>query len=960
VSQVISQEQVVDLPLNGRNFTELLLLGGGAYKTSGGQSSGARPLNGGDIGIAGARYSSTSYLLDGMTNRDIDAGPPILMPSIDAIQEFKEQTGTYSAQYGSSAIQVNLHFKSGTNQLHGTGYDFIRNDAFDARNFFDGPSIAKLRQNQFGYSLGGPVYIPKLYDGKNKSFFFANYEALRTRQDANGYVLVPNPNQLQGNFSSLTTPILDPSTGLPFAGNLIPSSRISAFATEYRKYFLTPNTNAAQGNWFGDVSTPTNGDQQTYRFDQIFGPKDTVFFRYTTNLLHATTGGPNATGDSGQTTRRADVQNYQGSYTRTVKQNIVNQFQIGYIYADNASGAPLISAASLAALGIKGGFPSIPSPELPLVSFVGDGLTSGGTDLNYPTLDHTSIWDTSDSLNIVKGAHTLNFGFSYRNWVRTNGKGANLGDYGFNGYATGNPVADFLLGLPASVEIPQPTPLAQAASQVAFKYPQFSVGPYVEDSWKVNRQLTVTAGLRYDFYSLPREQNNRWWWLDPTVPGGGICFADKQVVAAGAGGDIGHYCGSTTPGSAQKSVFAPRVGMAFQPVAGGKTVIRSGWGIFYDTPEQGDDVNVSNIYPFFQNGGYQTGPGLTPISLSQPFPSVTSFSPVQPSQLGFVFSAPLYVKNPYYEQWSFTVERQLASSTKLEVGYLGSEAHHLPTRIYLNQPYPYDPANPTSFVARQPYPNFGDLFGQEYRGNSNYNALNVRLEHRSGDLTLLAVYTWSRSMDDRSAQFGLTGDANGWSAPLDSRDMRLDYARSTFDVPQRFVGSFMYQIPVGKGKRIFNNMPRPVDLLAGNWQVNGIVTVQTGFPFTIEAADLDSEIGTFAQRANVSGNPLPSGLNQNIDHWFNTSVFSQPAIGRFGNTGRNILNGPGLTNVDLSLFKSIPVTERLKLQLRFESFNLFNHAQFQIPDNDVNSPTFGVIGSANPGRIIQLAGKIIW
>jgi hypothetical protein len=190
--------------------------------------------------------------------------------------------------------------------------------------------------------------------------------------------------------------------------------------------------------------------------------------------------------------------------------------------------------------------------------------------------------------------------------------------------------------------------------------------------------------------------------------------------------------------------------------------------------------------------------------------------------------------------------------------------------------------------------------------------------------------------------------------------MRLDYARSTFDVPQRFVGSFMYQIPVGKGKRIFNNMPRPVDLLAGNWQVNGIVTVQTGFPFTIEAADLDSEIGTFAQRANVSGNPLPSGLNQNIDHWFNTSVFSQPAIGRFGNTGRNILNGPGLTNVDLSLFKSIPVTERLKLQLRFESFNLFNHAQFQIPDNDVNSPTFGVIGSANPGRIIQLAGKIIW
>jgi Carboxypeptidase regulatory-like domain len=962
VATTISDKFVSDLPLNGRNFQQLQLLDGSAYETQGGAIGEFRPTqtlaDGGAVGIGGSRQTSSGFLIDGVNNRDIGYGSAILVPSLDALQEFKMQTKTYSAEFGTSANQIQLHFKSGTNSLHGTAYEYLRNNDFDARGFLE-PSVPALNQNQFGYSLGGPVVIPKLYDGRNKSFFFANYEGLRIKQGtAPIYQVVPTAAQWAGQIS---VPIVDPLTGVPFPNNQVPASRISQFAKAFQKFVYAPNTNSPLGNWVGSVSEPDVANQQNYRFDQNIGPNNSFFFRYSISTNDDTTGGPNGTGIYNQTIAATANHAYQISYTRVFSPNIVNQATYGYVHAGFNTVAPTINSSDLAAFGVQGGFAE-QSSEIPLVVWSGSsgGLSEFGTNYNLPTIDTTNYWNGSDTLNVNLRNHSLDIGFSLLSWNHNYGKGATLGGWTFDGVYSGDPFTDFLLGNPQQISIDVPSPLAPTAASAVFNFPQYTWSTFVQDRWKVSPRLTLDLGLRYEFYLPAREADNRYMWFNPNFPGGGECTANKMAAAEVGQNGLLQYCGSQSSPSPKLS-FAPRIGVAFLPTKNEKTVIRAGYGLFYDASDEGDTVNAADNYPYLGSEAYNGTPVTNILSTSMPIAPITSLRPVQGSDLGFVFLATNKKLNPYVQDWSLSVENSPLKDTTVELGYQGSEGTHYPTRYSLNQPFQYNPANPLPISARRPYPNFGEIYPQIFALSSNYNAATVKVRHESHSLVLLAAYTFSKSMDVRSGTYGAgDNDIGGYAGPMNSANFQEDYGPSSFNIKQRAIFSFVHNIPVGRGERFLTNLNKPADLLIGGWQLDGIVAFQTGQPFSIEAADINGLIDTNGQRANLVGNPFPSGFQKNAAHWFNTAAFAQPAQGFFGDSGRNSLTSPGYEDWDLSLIKNFNVSERLRFQFRAESFNTFNHTNYGFPDFGIIDPGFGALNSAAPARILQLGAKAIF
>ena len=955
ISQVISENQVVDLPLNGRQWQQLIFLGAGSYSEV--ASPQTRVNSVGNLGINGARTDANQYLIDGMTNRDVAFGAPIINPSIDALAEFKEETSTYSAQYGGASNQINLHYKSGTNELHGSAFEFLRNEALDDRGYFDGAVKAKLRQNQFGYSLGGPIIIPKLYNGKNKTFFFANYEGQRNSSSAYAYLWLIPTDMRKGQFS---TPIVDPQTLAPFPNQTIPASRISQFASAFFPFMLQPNlTNSTLGNYFGSGTSGYNADQQNYKFDENIGTKDSMFFRYTTSPFFLNNGGFSPLGTLANVNQEANSNGWQVSETHTFSPTIVNLATFGYAAGYYNLAATNITRAQFDSFGVKGSFADA-TPEFPGVTLTNTFYSGFGVNPNFPQIDEQQNYDFSDGISISRGAHTFKLGISYRTWVYRNGKGANDGLWTFDNTVTNDTIANFLLGLVRNVsEWPQPTPLVSSASQIAFSFRQHSIMPYFEDEWKVTKRLTVNVGLRYDFTTMPREAQGRYVWQDLTVPGGGLCNADKHAMGLGYGNNLLHYCGRDTPGPAPKMVFAPRLGIAYQ--LNPKTVVRTGYGIFFEPNSIDDTVNAAGVYPFSQISQY-TGVGNNLLSTAATYPALTKVAPPTPAQLGFVIAFPAW-QAAYTQQWSLTIDREIGRGTKLELAYTGSKGTHLNSRIFLNEPTYYDPANPTSFKSREPYQNFDSFWGFSDGLNSSYNAGTVKIERHVSDMVLLASYTWEKSMDDRSGRYGDVADTVDWGAPMDSRDIRRDWAQSGFDYGHRFVASFVYDLPVGKSKRFLSNLPTIPNHILGGWQINGIATLQRGQPLSVTADDLQSmNYSGGGQRANVTGSPLPAGFKQGITEWFSTAAFSQPAVGTFGNSGRDIIRRPGVSNLDASLFKNIPIWERVKLQLRVEGFNALNHTQFGLPNTYVNGgPSFGQIGGLGvSARILQVAGKVIW
>ena len=946
VGQVISEREIVDLPLNGRNFTQLLLLGAGAVQNSGEQGI-YRANEGNSLTIQGQRPDSNQYMLDGIVVNDTYYQTPAVVPSIDALQEFQEQTKTYSAAYGGGANQINLTTKSGTNQIHGTAYEFFRNNDLDARNFFDQQGIQPLHQNQFGYTLGGPVLIPRVYNGKDRTFFFFNYEGQRTRTSYTSFGLVPTTAELGGVFP---TTILNPTTQQPFPNNTIPQTDFSTFGKNAIPHFPTPNTNLPQGNYIFSALAPINADQQTYRVDHSIGSANHFFGRYTqTDYSVAQPGGilPEGTSYLDEFTRQVVV-----GFTHTFGPTLVNDLHFGWMNEQVTLAGSAISQSEWQALGLQGLFPYDQYTTFPQIEWMNTGLSTAGGPSYAPQEYKQPTYQVSDILNIVRGTHNIGVGMDFRRlegYVNT----FSSPKLTFSGYATGDPVADMLLGYAAIANAQTPTQFAtnpaNANSDDLF-YTQ--VAPWVQDDWKVSSRLTVNLGLRWDFMARPHDARDNLFWLDRNISGGGLYTASKAIIQDGLGDSLYQYGGSS-PGGAQWGVFAPRVGLAFRPFSkSDSTVIRAGFGIFYDSFEA-KEAFAGGEYPFAEQSV------LYNVSTANLFPAPPPLSPVTTADLGFAWLESK-MRVPYVNMWSASVEHSLTHGIKLEADYIGSEGHHLVGRIWETAPYPYDPANPLPLSARLPYPNIGAILDHPFAFNSNYNAMVLKVEHRGQALTLLATYTWSHSLDDKSSDAGINGDPSG-NGPMDEYNWRLDYASSSFDLRQSFVGSFVYALPIGRGKALLGNTSKALDLLLGEWQVNGILTLQTGLPFTVTASDIDFINQNYGQRANVVGNPYPSGFNSSINEDFSTTAFAQPPLGAFGNSARDFLRGPGVENLDFSLFKTFPVAERLRLQMRAETFNIFNHVNFGSSQwVTVDSGTFGVIGSAAPGRIVQLAAKLIW
>ncbi|MGH9343514.1 MAG: carboxypeptidase regulatory-like domain-containing protein [Terriglobia bacterium] len=1025
-AQLVNERQIANLPLNGRNFTEFLTLNAGTVSSPGAEAGSMREGKGTGYNINGNRTSSVNFTLDGLVNTDVTLGDPAVVLSQDAIQEFKEQKPAYSAAYGFSASQVNIISRSGTNDLHGSVFEFGRNDSLDAQNFFAN-SKPELRQNQFGFVAGGPVYIPKVYNGRDKTFWMANYEGWRIRKGSISQGIVPSPSELNGDFSSLNLPafgspacnsalLLDqtcnpvnPTTGQPYPNDQIPSSDFSRVAAQSLalNFFPAPNCSpavCAGNNYRVNQTVPTGFNQQTYKGDQDLGRLGKVFFRYTysdyTTSTLGTLSGPVGNNNFVEKENSVGI-----GWTVTLGANKVNDFRIGRLGATANQCGTAISESQVAAFGFTGTFQNLSTCArsapggIGIVNFAGVGGPTNDTTISYvPT------WEYTDEFSWVHGAHTLQFGVAYRSWVQTRNLAADFlgtfnyqnslilanGGSGANGCptlycGTGNAVADFQLGYYQNSGIFQPGPFSQPGiSGTQNNYVEKYLAPYVEDSWRVKQNLTLNIGLRWDFRTVPYEQNNKFFWFDGSNPNGGLCFADPKLATDGvapAGNGLYSYCGRRSPKNpGLYHPFAPRFGFAWQPFGGSKTVVRGGYGIFYDSPKGREIDDSGDIYPFEVRSALTPQTQLTaPKLTNQLFPVFTAIQPVTPAAITFLAviqgEAP---HNPYVQQWSLDVQRQLAPNTVLDVGYEGSKGTHLLTRTDIAQPVA--PSNPNFCSAqdangnfinitkgdcpvtqRLPYSNFtGTYIDSEFQGVSNYESANVNLTRRTDSMVMQMSYAYSHSLDDKSAAAGVGANGQGYQGFLDNHDPKLDYGTSDFDVNQRFVANFVYQLPFGHGRRFGSTVNRFADGVLGNWRVGGILTLQRGFPFTIFASDPFGLIGNSAgfNRANQIA---PAAITGNISNYFNKAAFSQPLPAHLGELGRNTLRGPGLHTFDMNIAKDFPLGERVRLEIRMEAFNTFNTPQFGNPNATLTSPSFGVIsGTTVDNRELQWGAKIIF
>ena len=1067
LSNLISTQQVEELPLNGRNFMQLLLVGAGAV-TVGGEQGTMRQGEGNAISVNGGRPEGNNYTLDGLVNTDAALVTPAVILSQDAIQEFKVSSGTYTADMGFSATQINIVSKAGTNTPHGSVFWFDRNDAFDAKPFpmandyISAQPTANpvLRQNQFGFVVGGPIYVPKLYDGRNKSFFMVNYEGWRITNGARQVTSMPNPAILGGDFSSETYkapagsglpggPLpaygtadcstllglgyncmpVDPLTGQPFPGNVIPAARqtgnigLVAVKNGFWQTPTIPNQPEGAVNYIKNVGFPLHQNQQTYRGDQNLGRLGSVFFRYTD--ANYTNEGHYNSDDlvHGYEIYLQNETSWEVSHNISFGQSSVNNFRFGHLTANAPQGGPQITPAAVSDLALTGVFTHFTALQQtwPSVGLSGIGASGGGSGNSYTGSDGPT-WEYADSFTTVHGRHTLGFGVDYRRWHLIRNLADDFyGDWSFSGSTvtanqqncpnatklcgTGNGVADMLLGYYSGVGgyVPGPlSPTNTAGNPQDHVFGYFA--PYAMDDWKVTQKLTLNLGLRWDYRAAAYEAHNHFFWLDTKNPNGGFCYADKALSTDGVapGGDatsgpILRYCGKV-PHPGPKTPFAPRLGVNYRLTP--KTVVRAGYGIFFDSAEGREIDDSGDIYPYSirNNLNPTTNPG-TPKLSNQLFPAYTTLGPLPASTLTFVAviesENPL---NPYVQSWIASVQREMAKNTTLEVNYIGTHGVHFLDRRNIAQPYSI-PADslafcqqqdssgnyinldvaPCSNASRLPYKNFTNFYiDSDWHGYSHYNAMNVKFEHRARELAATMVYTWAQSKDNKSAAAGVGATGAGYQGFMDNHRPQLDYGLSDFDVDQRFVASYVYDLPFGRGRKLGASVNKAANLVIGGWETTGIATFQAGFPYSITANDIDGVLNSQFMRANrvpgcnVSGGTAPAGVPQRLQR-INFACFSQPPLGTYGNTPRNWLRQPGINNWDMGLAKNFQITEHVNFKLAGDFFNAWNHHQYagdvgaligsgtgggSSIDNGVSDTTAGLIVNASSARIIQLSGKL--
>jgi len=993
LGETVLQREILDLPLDGRNFSQLGLLQPGIVPLTPGLLEAGGPARQNQAyAVDGQRPESNNFLIDGADNVSSVDGGFVLKPPIDAIAEFKILSHNANAEFGrNTGSTTNIVTRTGTNSSHGAAWEFLRNDAMDSSDYFT-QSVQPLKQNQFGATFGGPIL-------KDKTFFFGYYEGFRNRQGESVPATVPSAAERQGNFAEECTAGFDPSTGLcanaqqqlTFFGTPVPFNQMTLFtpidpiATNVLPFFPLPNQ--GENGFIATQTLSANTDQFGMRLDHYLSRADTLNFRYmfsagpTTDPLSPI--GANVPGFPVGEDDRA--QNFVGQETHIFSPNTIGVARFSYLRNKFLLDEHL-NHESPADLGFQYA-PTLASATGPPFIQIG-GYAEVGDPITGPRNTYQNTFDLSGSLSWIHGRHELKFGGGYRRdqinalqGIATNGFFVFEGIPSFEDFIYNDGFANFLSG--------NPVVFLQGGGNFAREIRDRALDAYGQDTYKVTSNLTLNFGLRYELPFPSTENNNE---VNLFVPG-----AQSQVLpSAPAGllypGDPGVPAGLIPT---QKTAFAPRFGVAWDPTSKGTTVVSAAYGIFYEpyyTGEGGPLQDPVSAPPFLKTQQISfpvnsfADPFYTPNPFSQAFP--------EPMTL-LVVARNLHL--PYAQDWNLNIQQSLGADWLLQVGYVGTTGVRLPRFIEGNPPVfipGFDTTSPGCSVANpclnstennvnnrrlysgctlaDPptsciYSSVGEIASV---ANSSYNALEASLRKRfSHGLSFLASYTWSHSIDDVSS-FNITGSAAQDIAgendlAQDPFDLAAERGRSMFDARNRLVLSYQWSLP------FLQHSSNWYGKVLGNWQLNGIFTAMSGTPFTVYDSNDPSlqgqapEITGFsANRPNVIGNPNSGPRTPR--EWFNVGAFQQlqpDPLGRFevfGDEGRNAVQGPGYVNWDFSAFKNIRLTESKELQFRGELFNVLNHVNFRLPVSDIESPTFGQIQQDVGPRVIQVALKFLF
>jgi len=972
LGETVGERQILDLPLNGRNFSQLGLLQPGVVPiTPGLAEAGGSLRDGQPYSVNGQRPESNDFLIDGASNFNAVDGGFVLKPPIDAIAEFKILTHTADAEFGgASGSTTNIVTRSGSNHLHGDAWEFLRNDNVDAANFFenaDGFQKSEYRQNQFGGTLGGPLR-------PDKTFFFGYYEGFRNRQgETLSDVRVPSALERQGDFSQ-DGPLLNLfASGGPAP---LPGSKVPFIdPTAQQVLQLYPLANATDVSGVLDLYNATeilrdNEDQAGLRIDHYLSSRDSLNFRYM--FLDGTLFDPLSPSGAGvpgfPVGEDHRTQNSVAQLTHTFSPSLVYITRFAFLrnkflfdeHLDNASPASL-------------GFQYLPTLAIaagpPFIQFGGGGYASIGDPITGPRDTYENAFAAAESLTWVRGRHELKFGADYRrDQINVVNGIASNGFFVFIPAPLSNAFANFLIGQPyLFLQGGGDQPGGGGDLSRGLRGNDFNF--YAQDTYKINSRLTANLGLRYDLPFPYTEIRNRQNLFEPGVQSMVFPSAPTGLLYPGDPG----VPGGLIP--AEATAFAPRIGLAWDPRGDSRWLVRSAYGIFYDPYYNGQGGPLQT--PISAPPYLRTAQLLFPGSLSSPFANGNPFASEFAEPMTLLTLSP-QLRLPYAQDWNLTIERTFGNDWLLEAGYVGTKGTKLPRFIEDNPSLPQPGqtwADQQNNIDQQrlycmpnaqgncTYSSVGLISGI---ANSSYNALETSLRKRfSHGLSLLASYTYSKSLDDVSS-FNITGSA---SQPVAGEndlaqnpfDLAAEYGRSMFDARHRFVLSYLRELPFWKqGHNWYQHV-------LGNWQVNGITTFMSGTPFTVVDQSYNDdapEITGFSSfRPNLVGNP--NNGPRTVAQWVNTHAFQRidltttPA-GVYGTEGRNVVQGPGLAQWDFSAFKIVPLAESKSLQFRVEFFNLFNRANFQLPNSDISSTTFGQIQQALSPRLVQFAMKLLF
>ena len=895
LSAVLDQKQIERLPLNRRDFLQLALLAPGVLPAV--EDSELSSRGGFAMHANGAREEFNNFLLDGADNNDANVNRYVLQPSVDAIQEFQIATNGYSAEYGRNAGgQVNVVTRSGSNIFHGTIYEYARNRVFDARNYFDGADNPKFNRHQFGGSLGGPVR-------RDLTFFFANGDFLRERRGLSRLASVPAAAVRGGDLSSLGQPVLDPFTRQPFPGGVIPASRLSPQGLQVVNLFPLPNRAGSTGNLLPQPVQRDAQSQGLFRLDHIPGAKDRLTLRYGVGQVtlyepysedtQAVPGFGDSVSDLGQ--------NAMAHWERLMSPRAIHSLRLGFnrfsrsTISENQTRdvASLLGVNWLSSGARDSGFPA----------FSAAGFSRLGDAASLPIVRTTNTYQVSDVLSLVRGQHLVKLGGEIRH-LQLNGTLDLLtrGSLSFSGAISGSGLGDLLLGFP-SFALRSTADNPQALRTTAYNV-------FVQDDWKLHPAFTLNFGLRHEYNS------------PATDPGDGMSTLNFQTGQVARVGTNGVTRSGVQP---DRNNFAPRVGFAWQ--AGRKWTVRGAYGAFFDA-----GMFVVSSAQYFNPPQF---------NLRVYFPTATSLITLaNPFQGGITPPPSLSVLSPdlrtaYLHSWSFSLERGLGSMGAVTLAYGASKGTALVRSRNINQA----PPGPGDVQPRRPDPRYGDVFFAESGANSSFQSFQATWNRslRNG-LSLWAVYTRSKSIDDTSAFLGTKADKN---FPQDSRNYAAERGVSSYDMPQRLAVSFSASLPA-------------------KFELRGIAVAQSGQPFTpILRFDNSNSGNTGGQFGSDRPDLLrdPRLDSPTAERWFDTEAFRIPARYTFGSAGRNVVRGPGYFTVDTSLARRFALRERLSLLLEAQAFNLLNRTNFALPEMFADEPAFGRIFAAKPARQVQFSAR---